>query len=285
MDCIFLDCPATTPGLRHPATNDIIGQHPGFMFGLVLVLIPLALGYVWYRRGLRPKTLDYEVIVSTSLLATASSRVRQELAVSWKGEAVDEPKLIEVMLENTGREAIVRSEYDVPITLTVKNGRLLEATVRAPSPVEAAKTDDLVVAEDGVTVRVSPKLLNANDSFVVQLVVDGFDARVSVTSRFTGQERVMKSAALSSPLDEPRWKKTAAIWVAFLVFMLVAFFAPAANEATPGSTPAVVVVLLRLLIGGAAAAGLGTFTWFMLGLPANFRAAQRIDKVMRQQTP
>lgn len=285
MDCIFFDCPAATPEVGHPAANDIIGQHPGFMFGLVLVLIPLALGYIWYRRGLRPKTLDYEVIVSTSLLATASSRVKQELAVSWKGEAVDEPKLIEVLLENTGREAIVRSEYDVPITLTVENGRLLEATVRAPSPVEAAKTDDLVVAEDGITVRVSPKLLNAKDSFVVQLVVDGFGARVGVTSRFTGQDRSMKSTALSSPLDAPQWKKMAVIWVAFLVFMLVTFFVPAANEDTPGSTPAAVVVLLRLLIGGMAAAGLSALTWFLLSLPADFQAARRMDKAVRQKTP
>jgi len=76
-------------------------------------------------------------LVGASMLATESSRVQKDLAVSWKGETIAQPKLIEVMVTNTGREPVEGSDYETPITIEVTDGKVLEANVRASFPDKA----------------------------------------------------------------------------------------------------------------------------------------------------
>src|SRR3954471_13913064 len=104
------------------------------------------------------RRLTTKLTVSSSLLAQAHDRLKGDLTVLWKGEAVAEPKLIEVAIRNTGKEAIIKDDYDVPITVEITSGRILEATVRTSDPNEAAESSDLSVAEDGLKVIVEPGL-------------------------------------------------------------------------------------------------------------------------------
>lgn len=166
---------------QYNASRDVVAQNPGYVVATLLALTGIAIAYVLYRRSLRPKILDYDVDVDSPMLASASRRVRHELSVSWKGELVDEPKIIEVVIANTGKDAVVRGDYSDPVTITVSSGRLLEATLRDSRPEQAVKPDEVRVRGDNTSVAVLPQLLNKGDRFRVQLVVDGFGAKIAVS--------------------------------------------------------------------------------------------------------
>jgi len=140
--------------------RDVIGENPGFVFGTLLALFSIYAGYVFYKRAAKPKTLDFARLVSTSLLSPVSPRVKEQLVLTWNGEKVEEPKVIEVKIQNTGKQAVVRSDYDVPITITVTNGKVLGTHIRNAIPEEAVSDADVEIDAEGKLVKITPKLLN-----------------------------------------------------------------------------------------------------------------------------
>lgn len=231
---LLLSCvPSNGPAAReYTPSLDVVGQNPGYVAATLLGLAGIVIAYVLYRRALRPKILDYDVDVDSPMLASASKRVHHELSVSWKGELVEEPKIVEVVIANTGKEAVVREDYTDAITITVDSGRLLEATLRGSHPKQAVKPDDLSVGGDGRSVTVLPQLLNKGDRFLVQLIVDGFGAKVVVSSRFTNQERPMRNTDLGIPKSLSLGPKVAASAMAVIAVLAFAFLPTASGTST-----------------------------------------------------
>lgn len=167
--------------------NDLIGwtNQYGGLLGLGIGLVGILVTIVIARHSRDRKALGFEVLNNLALLSRGLPR-GHELKVQYGSAEVKDPRIVTVRVSNVGNRPIVASDYDEGLLISnIETGHILSASHVGPESEKLA--GPLVI--DGNTaksVSLQPRLLNANESFDVQLVCDG-PVSIKASSRIVGQ--------------------------------------------------------------------------------------------------
>lgn len=184
----------------------------GYAVATLISLVGLVLSIWALKQGHRPKILDYVVITNVAILPS-HAKGHTALAVTWEGEKLTDPRLVEVRIKNTGKRAVVASEYVAPIQVLYENGQPFDGFVQSASAARFKNMSYGDIFLDGYdratsAIAIRPSLMNADDWFTLQLLSEGDPGRITVTSDFKDQARSMRQ------ISNSRWTVSALLAVA-----------------------------------------------------------------------
>ncbi|WP_444468371.1 hypothetical protein ACR31U_35030 (plasmid) [Streptomyces rochei] len=132
-------------------------------------------------RAANPKRrVEYGVRADNALLH-ASPQAPQALEVTLNGNRLTEPRVVEVVLANTGRRDITRAMFDADRPLLLDTGTPVVdiLSVSSDSPQHTSPT---VTVTQGTVLTVAPCLLAREQTVTVTLLADGPRASASLRS-------------------------------------------------------------------------------------------------------
>ena len=153
-----------------------------WLFGLIGPVVAVLLYRLNHKRS--AKGLTYRIAVNASLIERKDS-VKDKVTVQYDGKEVKDLSMIQLELTNTGGQPISDKDYEKPIRISfLDTVEIIEAEVIKSRP---ASLSPQICIEDNF-VSVSPLLLNAGDSFKVQMLVNSVIAsqEIKVHGRIVG---------------------------------------------------------------------------------------------------
>jgi hypothetical protein len=128
------------------------------------------------------------VIVGDTPLIVGHPGDQDQLVISYDGERIANPRLIEVRLENPSKNEVRVEDWATPFEIKVEDGRFRSATARnAKHGVLSGMRTPTI---NGDTVTIPPLLLNAGDWATFVLLVDAnASSKPTVSCRVAGQTR------------------------------------------------------------------------------------------------
>ena len=176
------------------------------------------------------KTLDWELVADQPIVGAMAEYIGSSLTVEWEGTKLEQPRVINLRIFNSGKREVLGSELQGPIGIVVPNAKIVAAYVTGSTPGAYSKgavpIDRNVSIEYGDVVKLKPEFLNRDDYLAVQVIVDGQEGRAEVASRFAGQSRDMRNV-VGRELNRGGWS----MLVCLLAF--TAAIATAAVTVTP----------------------------------------------------
>jgi hypothetical protein len=184
-------------------------QHSETLLGIVggaIVTVVVGGAIAW--KQWQPKRLQGRLLSYAPLLPATSGDLPPDLRVSL-GDAKDptkdpknlrDPRVAVLRVFNPGKRPIDADDFDIPLTVEVKSGELILATVTGTSQIDVyergplrlsvvRRRDDQSEGEHRATFE--RKLLNPGDWIDVQLLIEGGDNdAISVGARISGVSRV-----------------------------------------------------------------------------------------------
>lgn len=164
-----------------------IAQHWEFVVGTAIGVlgIIIAIATVAYQRS--PKRLDYKIMSDIRVLNIDAD---PKWEVLYDGRKIEDPRIVVIRFVNTGKQPIRADDFEggLPIRVTYEMNGYWSASVVAPSEYE-----DLGLAnvENNSPYAITPKLLNAGESFDVQFLSEKPHGAINIAARFSGQARPM----------------------------------------------------------------------------------------------
>jgi hypothetical protein len=154
--------------------------------GVILAVVISCVGYLIQRNR---KKLVYE-IVSRTRLVTKEEEIKGSLQIVFEGKPVEDVRLLEIKIINSGNMPIVSSDYERPVSLFLGDqARILTATVSETFPQSLQAT----VESKGQAVVLSPVLLNGGDSITLKMLISHLGRDIKVDSRIAGVKEIHES--------------------------------------------------------------------------------------------
>lgn len=154
--------------------------------GVILAIIIPCVGYLIQRNR---KKLVYE-IVSRTRLVTKEEEIKGNLQIVFEGKPVEDVRLLEIKVINSGNVPIVSSDYERPVSLFLGDqARILTATVSETFPQSLQAT----VEPKGQAVVLSPVLLNGGDSITLKMLISHLGRDIEVDGRIAGVKEIHES--------------------------------------------------------------------------------------------
>jgi hypothetical protein len=172
---------------------------------IILTAVSLVLGglFSWllFVRQKQPKTLDY-YLVSDQLISSKANP--NKIKVNWTGAMpgkprnelieyeLSDPRISRIHIRNTGKREIERDDFAQPITVTVRDGIILDVEVTGashPAVYPFGTVDDPAAEVKKWTF--APTLLNPNDWVELTVLTDKASTHPRVSSWIKGQSRPM----------------------------------------------------------------------------------------------
>lgn len=155
------------------------------------VIAPFVMQFLWDRVQSRRlhNHLDYRVQTNVALLdAGRAAPFGSRLGVTYDGETLVDPGLIDVIIHNTGNQPIVASDYTKPITIRFEPCEFVSATV-------VAQRGDVTTGNEWLwnsvthTLTGTPKLIKPDEWFALRFIIDGAVSDPDVDCRYPKQTR------------------------------------------------------------------------------------------------
>jgi hypothetical protein len=179
------------------------------IFSLTLLVFLTGAGIVapiawdWWNTS-SALTLTY---VQETVLVEKKANV-DELEISYKGHRVENLSKVVFRLENTGRLPIVETDLIDPPVLTLIDGVVLKTDIEDTTPPNLQPTIEIV----DNTVRLSFRLLNANDSITFSVLTD------SIRPNYSANARIKNVSGINVVRGEDRISLTKDIgWTVYVV--------------------------------------------------------------------
>ncbi|MEV0360092.1 hypothetical protein AB0H71_28940 [Nocardia sp. NPDC050697] len=171
-----------------------IDAHPWVVGTLTLVAIAIALvGLRQAKKNQKTKTLDYTVESDVNFVSSHAPDL-QGIEIHFQHRQLQRPRFVTIKFVNTGNTEIEASDFADPIR--VKHGdeyKVLECeVVSEPAPGTLKQVVD--VAAGSKYSQITPKFLNAGESFTIRHLYDGQE-KLEVECRFKGQTRPVRRLA------------------------------------------------------------------------------------------
>ena len=162
--------------------RDPVWQFVGVILGVIIPCV----GYLIQRNR---KKLVHE-IVSRTPLVTKEEEIKGSLQIVFEGKPVEDVRLLEIKVINSGNAPIVSSDYERPVSLFFGDqARILTATVSETFPQSLQAT----VESKGQAVVLSPVLLNGGDSITLKMLISHLGRDIKVDSRIAGVKEIHES--------------------------------------------------------------------------------------------
>ncbi|MBN8657157.1 MAG: hypothetical protein J0M11_15590 [Anaerolineae bacterium] len=204
--------------------RDSIWQFIGSILGLIAVIVTIVIFLLQRTK----KSLAYEIVASTPLLAV-SNEVKGKVQILFEGIPVQNVHLLIINIVNDGNTGITSSDFEKPITINLdENAKILSAEIIKTSP-ENLKPN-IIVSETSITIN--PLLLNAGDVISLRFLIAQYNNVLNLEARILG---VAKIKMLSDRLD----KLILYSGITSLILLFAGFF-------TAGATllPGVILLIL-----------------------------------------
>jgi len=172
-----------------PNFNDpiwgVIGVIATIVFGIASV-VGVVLTFLQLTQT--KKLLSYEIQSVTQIFKIAKG-FQEQIEIKMGGEIVRDVYLLIVRFVNSGRASIRPDDFIRPLTLSVKNGKILSVEITNTDPPELG---DVIETKDFTSVTFKKILLNNKDEFTVKLLIGDFNGVVSdihIDARIDGVKR------------------------------------------------------------------------------------------------
>lgn len=153
---------------------------------LVVGVLALLTGFLFYRWSRRPKRFGYQVMSSTPILSHFSQNL--PLKVNYDGEEVVKPNLLVVKAGNVGKASIQSRDFDGGVRIGFKQSRLLAVSVTDTSDPDLVP--EFIQSENKVIF--TPSLLISGEWINFQFITDGPLELPNVEARIADQTGPVK---------------------------------------------------------------------------------------------
>jgi hypothetical protein len=160
--------------------------------GAITILLPILL-FILQRRK---KSISYEILADTALIAVGDEIIRGKLRILFEEKPVQKVSLVLFRISNAGNLPIVPSDFEKPLSFHFgKESRILSTEVTAVKP--KALKPQLRVQQSQIVIE--PLLLNGGDSITIKAIVDQHTGWLDADARITGVSKIEESIALLPP--------------------------------------------------------------------------------------
>lgn len=164
------------------------------MVQITIGMATLVVSLIVYWKQRTHKSLGYEV---SSLIPLSSvdpstlwSYQQAGLKFTFNDTTVPQGHFITIRFTNTGNVPIKKEDYDEPINLSFgKSANVLAFRGLEKKP-EAIQLNLKPDVDDVGKVVIAPNLLNSKDSFVIEVLVSGFDGKIITRGRIVGVKQI-----------------------------------------------------------------------------------------------
>lgn len=147
--------------------RDSIWDFIGTIIGAIALLATIIIYFLQTNK----RALSYEIVSKTSLLST-KEKLEGKLKISYNEILVQNIKIFELKIINTGQMAIAASDYERPLRfLFSEKSNVLATEIIETSP--KSLITELSVEKNNVIVK--PILMNAKDYIIAKIVVADYE--------------------------------------------------------------------------------------------------------------
>lgn len=172
--------------------RDGIWQFIGVVLALFAILITL-------RQNSR-KSISFEIVADISILNAKGDN--DELKVYYKGTPINDPRLVEIRIFNSGNTSISRSDYEKPLEIAFGfNCVVVDAEVVDTYP----KDIEVQLAISNGKLTFSSGLLNSGDSVKVRVLLDGNKGQAIIKGRIVGVRQIQENLLRKMQFKLPEW--------------------------------------------------------------------------------
>lgn len=164
---------------------------------LAIFIVPIAiflLSPLWTANFKDTKNLEY-TIISESKIAGKDTKFKDwpNIKILYQDKELDEASFIKIHFKNTGNIPVTKEDFHKPLTITFdenSNVAGFRKVVSYPEGLELNSTTDKH------SVSIDPLLLNAGDTFLIELFVKGKASIEAITARITGVQDIKESESI-----------------------------------------------------------------------------------------
>ena len=150
----------------------------GFLAVIVAIAVPLIIYYLQKSK----KQLSYEIISNTQLVGV-ENEIKDRITILYDEKKVVNVHLISIRFVNDGNQPISVDDFAMPINVKLGSGtNILTCEVLEQSPNELNAS--IIKMEDSV--KIQPLLLNSNDNFTLNILLNDYDESLYITTRIKG---------------------------------------------------------------------------------------------------
>jgi hypothetical protein len=161
-------------------------SHHGINIGTAISLAAIAVAYWIYRRQRRVKKLECRLVTQGPLFTTREE-AEGKLQIFYGKRQVRDTKLVILRISNSGTEPILESDFNEPLNVNFGEGsEVLSAGVLSTSPEGLLPA----VMTKGSSLKLSPMLLNQQDSISIKCFVEGGSKQPKVGGRVVGIPKI-----------------------------------------------------------------------------------------------
>ena len=190
--------------------------------GVVAAIFAIGVAVAIYLAQRVRKGLAYEVLRNGRVLSEVEQALG-ELKLLFENQPVNDARLIEMRMTNSGNQPITVADFVEPLTISFNEGALVLSAVTIRAQPEYLNAE---LAMDSNAARLTPLLLNPRDELVIKLLVAQYESGPHVRARIAGVKDV-------TSISEGRLYEGLLILGGMACMIGAAIVAPKAPEAPP----------------------------------------------------
>ena len=165
------------------------------LLGPLMTTIGICISILLWNLNQRRKSLSYTILWRHPLL-NFKGVARDQLDIRFRGENVSSSQLVVIRMFNSGHLPINLSDYQTDLSIKLNPGaQILDAHVIETMPAdleERFKDPEKTLVErlDAEKIVIRPILLNAGDSFTIQVLASNLIGNISIAGHVQGISRV-----------------------------------------------------------------------------------------------
>ncbi|WP_352287503.1 hypothetical protein [Psychrobacter sp. GW64-MNA-CIBAN-0177] len=183
------------------------------LLGTLAVIATITVPLIIYFLQKSRKKLSYEIISNTQLVGV-ENKIKDRITILYDEKKVVNVHLISIRFVNDGNQPISIDDFAMPINVRLgsdTNILTCEVLEQNPNELNAA----IVKMEDSVEIQ--PLLINANDSFKLNILVNNYEGSLFITARIKGIKTI-------SIYKEPKFTIVNFLFVMYFLIGMLGLF-------------------------------------------------------------
>ncbi len=205
-----------TKGVKHIGRLTVFNIIRQIWIEYRAIIVPVLLTATTLRiTGLRiKKALSFQYMINTSLLPK-STLISDQYKITYKNKIAADIYVIEIKFQNTGRLAIIESDFTEPIQISFQNNvTIISAEIASVYPDDLKPKCEI----ENNSIKLMPLLLNKRDTVSIKILVSNtYGAFPIVSARIIDIQRLTHIGKMR--LEESYYDLTIPISLFFLIML------------------------------------------------------------------